>query len=104
MVDSPAINDAVTIVEGTDPLSLVEIGNQKLDVFPNPATAELSISNIGLLNVTEVEVYNMHGEKMQAQSGNFGTINVSSLAEGAYILLIRTTEGNTYAESFVKKN
>ncbi|HLP55355.1 MAG TPA: FG-GAP-like repeat-containing protein [Fluviicola sp.] len=104
VVDSPAINDAVTIVEGTDPLSLVEIGNQKLDVFPNPATAELSISNIGLLNVTEVEVYNMHGEKMQAQSGNFGTINVSSLAEGAYILLIRTTEGNTYAESFVKKN
>ncbi|MES2556679.1 MAG: FG-GAP-like repeat-containing protein [Bacteroidota bacterium] len=104
VVDSPSMNDDVTIVEGSDPLSLVEIGNQKLDVFPNPATTSLSINNIGLLNVSEVMIYNMHGEKMLTQSGNFEKINVSALAEGAYILMIQTTDGNRYSESFVKKN
>lgn len=104
VVDSPSINNDVTIVEGADPLSLVEIGDQKLDVFPNPATATLSINNIGLLNVSEVMIYNMHGEKILTQSANFGTITVSTLAEGAYILMVQTTDGNTYSESFVKKN
>ncbi len=104
VVDSPAINDAVTIVEGADPLSLIEIGNQKLEVFPNPATASLSISNVNLLDVTELTVYNMHGEKLLTQAKNFETINVSALAEGAYILMIQTVDGKKYSESFVKKN
>ena len=104
VVDSPSINDAVTIIEGADPLSLLEIGNQKLEVFPNPTTVSLSISNVGLLNVSELTIYNMHGEKMLTQSRNFETINVSTLAEGAYILMIQTTDGEKYSESFVKKN
>jgi ASPIC and UnbV/Secretion system C-terminal sorting domain/FG-GAP-like repeat len=104
VVDSPAINDAVTIVEGADPLSLIEIGNQKLEVFPNPATTSLSISNVNLLDVTELTVYNMHGEKLLTQAKNFETINVSALAEGAYILMIQTVDGKKYSESFVKKN
>lgn len=104
VVESPATNGAVTIVEGADPLSLVEIGNQKLEVFPNPTSASLSINNIGLLNVSELIVYNMHGEKMLTQSSNFETINVSSLAEGAYILFVQTIDGKTYSESFVKEN
>jgi hypothetical protein len=82
----------------------VEIGNQKLEVFPNPTTALLSISNVGLLSVSNVIVYNMHGEKMLMQSSNFESINVSTLAEGAYILMIQTADGKTYSESFVKKN
>ncbi|MDH4471985.1 MAG: FG-GAP-like repeat-containing protein [Fluviicola sp.] len=104
VVDSPTINNDVTIVEGADPLSLIEIGNQKLELFPNPATVSLSISNVGLLNVSELTIYNMHGEKMLTQSRNFETINVSTLAEGAYILMIQTTDGEKYSESFVKKN
>ena len=104
VVEDPTINNNLTMVEGADPLSLIEIGNQKLEVFPNPTTASLSISNVNLLEVTALTVYNMHGEKMLTQVQNFETINVSALAEGAYILMIQTVDGEKYSESFVKKN
>jgi ASPIC and UnbV/FG-GAP-like repeat/Secretion system C-terminal sorting domain len=104
VVEDPTINNNLTMVEGADPLSLIEIDNQKLEVFPNPTTASLSISNVNLLEVTALTVYNMHGEKMLTQVQNFETINVSALAEGAYILMIQTVDGEKYSESFVKKN
>jgi len=103
-IEDPTINSAVTIVEGADPLSLVEIGGKKISVFPNPTTEMIAIENIDLLNVAEVVVLNMKGEQVSSRTTDFATINVSALAEGAYVIVIQTKTGERYSEAFVKKN
>ena len=104
VVEDPTINGPLTIVEGADPLSLVEINGQKITVFPNPATEYIAIENIDLLNVSEVVVYTLKGEKVMTHTADYATINISTLEEGAYIIVIQTKAGEKYSEAFVKKN
>ncbi|MES2556678.1 MAG: FG-GAP-like repeat-containing protein [Bacteroidota bacterium] len=104
VVDSPAINNNVTIVEGADPLSLVEVAGQKISLFPNPTTEFIAIQNIDLLDVSEVVVYTMKGETILTRTTDYSKIDVSALAEGAYIIVIQTKAGERYSEAFVKKN
>ncbi|ASS50465.1 MAG: hypothetical protein A3D31_12930 [Candidatus Fluviicola riflensis] len=103
-VEDPVINTAVTIVEGADPLSLVEVAGKKISLFPNPTTEFIAIENIDLLDVSEIIVYSMKGEKMIARTTDYAKVDVSALAEGAYIIVIQTKAGERYSEAFVKKN
>ncbi len=104
VVENPTINGPLTIVEGADPLSLVEISGKKISVFPNPTTELIAIENIDLLDVATVVVLNMKGEQVSSYTADFETLNVSALAEGAYIVVIQTKAGERYSEAFVKKN
>lgn len=104
VVEDPTINGAVMIVEGADPLSLVEIGGKKISLFPNPTTDYIAIQNIDLLDVSEVTVYNMKGEKAITHTIDYAKIDVSALAEGAYIVVIQTKAGEKYSEGFVKES
>lgn len=104
VVENPTINGPLTVVEGADPLSLVEISGKKISVFPNPTTELIAIENIDLLDVAEVVVLNMKGEQVSSYTADFATLNVSALAEGAYIVVIQTKAGERYSEAFVKKN
>ena len=56
------------------------------------------------MNVSELVIYSMHGEKVLTQSSDFETIDVSALAEGAYVLMVQTADGEAYSEAFVKEN
>ena len=104
VVENPTINGPLTVVEGADPLSLVEISGKKISIFPNPTTELIAIENIDLLDVAEVVVLNMKGEQVSSYTADFATLNVSALAEGAYIVVIQTKAGERYSEAFVKKN
>ncbi|HLP55356.1 MAG TPA: FG-GAP-like repeat-containing protein [Fluviicola sp.] len=104
VVEDPTINSNVTMIEGVDPLSLVEVEGKKISLFPNPTTDYLAIENIDLLDVAEAAVYNMKGEKVLTRTSDYAKVDVSALAEGAYIIVIQTKAGERYSEAFVKKN
>jgi ASPIC and UnbV/FG-GAP-like repeat/Secretion system C-terminal sorting domain len=104
VVENPTINNNLTMVEGAGPLSLVEVDGKKISVFPNPTTEYIAIENINLLDVAEVMVYNMKGEKTSLNTIDYAKIDVSTLTEGAYIIVIQTKAGERYSEAFVKKN
>ncbi|CAN5571319.1 hypothetical protein BH11BAC1_BH11BAC1_24030 [soil metagenome] len=70
-------------------ISVAEIGNHKFQVYPNPATSQLTIqSDKGNTNFS-VELYDMIGNKVMetsAVSAAVTTLDVSRLATGMYIV------------------
>lgn len=103
VINNPTINQALTIIEGSSPLSLEDNGNSKIVLYPNPASDIISISNIEMLDIKEISIISTLGKvvkKVKLQNSSF---TVSDLSEGLYILLLETSEGKKYSESFIKK-
>lgn len=103
VINNPTINQALTIIEGSSPLSLVDNGNSKIVLYPNPASDIISLSNIEMLNIKEVSIISTLGKVVKKVTLENASFTVSDLSEGLYILLIETSEGKKYSESFIKK-
>jgi len=78
---------------------------QKLTLYPNPATDMVSVSTFDAsIRITGVEVYNVYGQLLKAivSEENPMRINVCGLANGMYFLRI-TTDSGVVTKSFVKR-
>jgi len=100
---SPSINSSVVVVEGSSPLSVVELEGKKVTLYPNPTTNFVTIDNIDLLNVENMSVVSYNGAEVIRVSGSTSKLDVSKLNPGLYILTISTKDGMKYSESFIKQ-
>ncbi len=100
---SPNINEAVTVVEGSSPLSIVELDGKKVTLYPNPTTNFVMIENIDLLSVENISVVAYNGTEVINVAGSASKLDVSKLNSGLYILTISTKDGKKYSETFVKQ-
>ncbi len=103
VIENPNINQAIVVVEGSSPLSLVDIAGEKINVYPNPTSGILNISNLDLIQVKNITIYNQLGQILLENKNSINQIDVSNLSEGLYILTIETTDNKKYSESFIKK-
>ena len=103
VIENPNINQALLVIEGASPLSLTEVNGQKITIYPNPTTNFLNISNLNLISVKNIEIYNHLGQRLIQSNTIQNQIDVSNLSEGLYILTIETTDNKKYSESFIKK-
>ena len=103
VINNPTVNSALNVIEGSSPLSLVDNGNSKIILYPNPTTNLITLSNSEVLNIKNISVLSTLGKIIKTGNLNNGSFDVSDLAEGLYILSIETEDGNKYAESFIKK-
>lgn len=99
---NPDINVPLTVVEGSSPLSLLEIDGKKLTLYPVPAMDFVTIENFDLLDAKTIHIYTQLGEKVMETAKMDSKIGISTLAAGKYFLVIETADGKKYAESFVK--
>lgn len=99
----PTINEPITVVEGSSPLSLVEIEGQKITVFPNPTTDVISIQNVELIDAASVSIITTTGAVVYESTSAMNQIDVSSFEKGLYFVIIHTTNGQKFSESFVKR-
>lgn len=104
VINNPNINQALSIIEGSSPLSLVDNGNSKIILHPNPSTEIITLSNIEMLNIKNISIISTLGKEIKKVKLSNSSFSVSDLSEGLYIVLIETLEGNKYSESFIKKN
>ena len=77
----------------------------KFNLFPNPATNVVNITNADNLYVESVTVYDVSGKEIKKQVfANESNIqlNVEDLASGAYMLHLQTNEG-TAVKKIIKK-
>lgn len=81
---SAALIDNVVIYQGTADIKVNEIAG--LSVYPNPATDIVTIASNSLATKS-VEIFDIVGKKVMQTQTN-GTINVSGLNKGVYILNI----------------
>lgn len=78
--------------------SLQAIGIETFEVYPNPASEQIRISSSE--EIKEVRCFDLNGQEIEIPLEN-GTLNVSGIKSGSYILQITTTAGQAVAK-FVK--
>lgn len=88
--------DNVKIMNGTGIVTM----DENLSIYPNPATDQITINSTD--NVQRVEIYNMQGQLVKAETGAVNNISVKDLANGMYTLKL-TTDNGTSVHKIVKK-
>ena len=104
VINNPSINQSLHVVEGSSPLAQDSFKADNIIVYPNPASEQLTLSNIDLNTIKDISIVSMHGKVIKKVKLTNETISITNLSEGIYILAIETTDGKKYTERFVKKN
>jgi hypothetical protein len=86
-------------VTNLSPNAVTEISNTGIEIFPNPTTDEIRLTNV---QADAVQVYDNTGwlVKTVAQPGN--SLDLSSMPAGLYLLKI-TESGEVYSARVVKE-
>lgn len=103
VIQTPAINESIIMVEGTNQLSLLEEDGKSVILFPNPTTEVLYAENLDVLNMTRIYVVSQLGQVVMESATNTNEFDVAHLEEGLYFFIVETTDGKKYGQSFVKK-
>ncbi|MDG0972686.1 MAG: FG-GAP-like repeat-containing protein [Crocinitomicaceae bacterium] len=103
VIQTPAINESIIMVEGTNQLSLLEEDGKSVILFPNPTTEVLYAENLDVLNMTRICVVSQLGQVVMEGATNTNEFDVAHLEEGLYFFIVETTDGKKYGQSFVKK-
>ncbi|MEM7086598.1 MAG: T9SS type A sorting domain-containing protein [Bacteroidota bacterium] len=72
-----------------------------VNIYPNPATTVLNVEVPADVEITDVALYDVLGKNTGASLVN-GTINVSGLSRGVYILKMKSTKG-TLTQKVIKR-
>jgi len=72
-----------------------------VNIYPNPATTRINIEVPTSVEITSVALYDVLGKNTGATLTN-GTIDVSNLARGVYILNVKSTQG-TLTQKVIKR-
>ena len=84
---------------GTLSTQILDISS--INIYPNPTDNILNLqSNIDLI---EIQINNLLGQKIIRKTDNFETINVSNLTKGMYIITMKTINGQSTSKRFLKK-
>jgi len=86
-------------------LGLSELIAQSIDMYPNPAVSELSLSGLATHAIESVTIFDANGNKVQEKGTNAYnaiTMNVSDLTSGIYFVHLTGAEGIA-VKKFVKR-
>lgn len=101
-------NIKITALKAVPPhiqLSVDSFLSEKFNIYPNPTTNVVNITNAENMVVEQVTVYDVTGKQLSTQSYNNETevqLNVENLASGTYMLHVETAQG-TAVKKLVKK-
>lgn len=89
---SIVISEDIVINDDWSTTSIYDITNEdiNINIYPNPATDNIIISTD--LDISQITIYNSHGQIVRVIKNNFSIINLSSLKKGLYILKIYSKE------------
>lgn len=89
-------NIKISAINTLPTLNLIDLVSSKFNLFPNPATNIVNITNIENMFVKQVEIYDVAGKLINTQHFNNETeiqLNIENLTNGTYILHLQTNEG-----------
>jgi len=66
--------------------------DQKLILYPNPATSELNIAPLNS-RIEKVSIYSFTGQLVKSVEGNIAKIDISNLSSGIYLIKVQTDQG-----------
>ena len=89
-------------VTGETSLGTVELGSNKLAVYPNPSTTEVNVQ-LKDAKVANVEVADVTGRVIPVKFSKEGKVDTSKLSAGVYFLRVKDDKGVTRIQKFIKK-
>ncbi|HLW41620.1 MAG TPA: T9SS type A sorting domain-containing protein [Flavobacterium sp.] len=89
-------NITISAVNTLPKLNIDDFVSSKFNIFPNPVTDILTITNSENIGIEEIMIYDINGKKVKRQ--NFNTrnevqLNIRDFTSGTYMLHIKTNEG-----------
>ena len=96
-----SVNGLVRL-NGSSILSTNDFSKTKITLYPNPTKDILNFTLSETNTAYEYEISNMLGEKVSYGDLNSNSISIINLANGVYIVKIRTNEG-VLTEKFIKE-
>lgn len=93
-------NQSLTYIEGAA-LSTNDFSNDIFSISPNPAKEFINISHPESVSINDVKVYDLTG-RMVIENNNNNYINISNLANGTFLIVIKDNDGKTYFKKFIK--
>ena len=88
------------MIDVTTPAGIEDVTMENTTVYPNPVSDVLTISSSN--QVQRVEIFNIQGQLVKAETGDVQSISVKDLANGLYTLKL-TTENGTSMHKIIKK-
>lgn len=79
-------------VNGTLGINTTEL--ESIKIFPNPTQDFLNISLPENNQVLQATIYNLQGKEVRSYTSAIKEIDISALANGTYLLLLKTEKGN----------
>lgn len=88
------------------PTSALELSEEDIFIYPNPALSDLMIEN-GELKIQSVEIYDLMGKNVYSEKPIPGnqkslTIDISKFDSGIYFVAIKDAEGRSVVKKIVK--
>ncbi|NJM80753.1 MAG: T9SS type A sorting domain-containing protein [Flavobacterium sp.] len=104
VINNPNSNQALTVIEGSSPLSSAGFNTAEIKIYPNPGSDYITITNSEKLDIKSISIYSISGKLIQTFDEINPKIKISELQEGLYILNLVTKDGIKYVANFLKKN
>lgn len=77
--------------------------NQNIKLYPNPTSGLVKISNSKLIQIETVQIFNVYGQKLKVNRNN-NILNIKSLANGLYFILIEDANGSQGTFKIIKRS
>ena len=87
------------------PLNVSAFFNEKFNIFPNPATDIVNITNTDNIDVEQIDLYDLSGKKIKEERFNADDniqLNIENLQSGIYLLQLQTNLGSA-VKKLIKK-
>ena len=101
-LDDVAVNQVLTVVEGSTVLGTQDFETNSLVVYPNPVDDIINLSQIEDFNNPAFAIYDLQGKLIMASTIKNASIDVSTLASGNYILKVYDGE-QTKTQKIIKR-
>lgn len=104
--DCPCTTQGDTVDSNGCSASQLSVDNYEFNhlvLYPNPVTNILSITSTINIELEKIEVYNLLGKRLLEKNNNLKEIDLSSYAEGIYLIKLTNMEGKIYIRKIIKK-
>lgn len=102
VITNPSINQSLTVIEGSSPLYTVTQTLSPFILFPNPSSNIINLSNSENLEIKSIQIITADGKIIKNITLTNSAFSVADLANGWYSLIIETSNGKQFFESFIK--
>jgi hypothetical protein len=102
-ITGPAINESITVVEGSTLLAVNTVSVAAFNIYPNPANDVLNIQlSENIATIKNAEIYDLAGRLVLSPEMTNHIISVKPLSTGSYILLLKDVSGKMHTQKFIK--